>query len=287
MHGVRRSMATRLRGIISRVVVACAGVMFAVLSAGAAQASAITDTAFVNRVYNDLLNRPADSTGLSVGLNAIATNNVQPWLLGVLGSAEYRTDLVGAFYQTLLSRGPAPIEQFLYVGLLASTTDEGVEANIAGSDEYLAARGGGTNSGFLQAVFQDFLNRAPGADLATFLAALTGGATREQVAATILASSEYHQDLLGDYYDRFLGRPLDTPGAAAFLPGMNNGTLPDEKVIAIILASPEYYRDAQQVAAVPEPATWVMMILGFGGLAMLASRRKRYAAPNATFVLGR
>jgi hypothetical protein len=275
-------MAARLRGIRSRVFIACTGIMFVVLSAGAAQANAITDTAFVNRVYSDLLSRPADSLGLSAGLNAIATSNVQPWLLGLLGSSEYRGDLVGAFYQTLLLRGPLPSEQSLYVGLLASMTDERVEANIAGSLEYFATRGGGTNSGFLQAVFQDFLNRPPGPDLSTFLALLGGGATREQVTAAILASPEYHQDLLNGYYERFLGRPVDAPGLAAFLPGMNNGTLTDENVIANILASSEYYQRAQPVVAVPEPATWVMMILGFCGLGVLASRRKRHAALNAT-----
>ncbi|GGI33744.1 hypothetical protein GCM10010987_75910 [Bradyrhizobium guangdongense] len=44
------------------------------------QADIVTDTAFVNRVYGDLLSRPADPAGLSASLNAIATNNVQPWL---------------------------------------------------------------------------------------------------------------------------------------------------------------------------------------------------------------
>jgi hypothetical protein len=276
-----RFFRSRLSGIRSHIFIACTGIMF-VLAGGAAQASTMTDTAFVNRVYGDLLNRPADSFGLSAGLNAIATNNVQPWLLGVLSSPEYRGDLVGAFYQTLLHRTPQPGEQSFYISLLGTTTDEKVEANIAGSLEYFTNRGGSTNTGFLQAAFQDFLNRSPGPDLPTFLA-LLGGATREQVSDLILASSEYHQDLLDGYYERFLGRPVDAPGLAALLPGMNNGTLTDEDVIAIILGSPEYYQHAQQpaVAAVPEPATWVMMISGFCGLGVFASRRKKHAPLNA------
>jgi hypothetical protein len=257
-----------------RVFIACASIMFVVTSGGAAQASTVTDTAFVNRVYGDLLNRPADPSGLSAGLNAIATSSVQPWLLGLLGSSEYRGDLVGAFYQTLLQRGPGPAEQSFYVGLLASVTDERVEANIAGSLEYFATRGGSTNAGFLQAVFQDFLNRSPGPDLSTFLALLGGGATREQVTNLILASSEYHQDLLNGYYERFLGRPVDALGLAALLPGMNNDTLTDENVIAIILGSPEYYRHAQPVAAVPEPASWMLLLAG-AALAGLLLRRTR------------
>jgi hypothetical protein len=32
--------------------------------------------------------------------------------------------------------------------------------------------------------------------------------------------------------------------------------------------------DQTQVAAVPEPSTWAMMVLGFGGLGFLAYRRK-------------
>ena len=271
-------MAARLRGIRMRVFIACAGIML-MLSGGAARANAITDTAFVNRVYGDLLSRPADSLGLSAGLNAIATSSVQPWLLGLLGSFEYRGDLVGAFYQTLLLRAPGPGEQSFYVGLLGSVTDERVEANIAGSLEYFATRGGSTNSGFLQAVFQDFLNRSPGAELPALLALLGGGTTREQVTTLILASSEYHQDLLNGYYERFLGRPVDALGLVGLLPGMNNGTLTDEDVIAFILRSPEYYQHAQPVAAVPEPAPW-MLLLGAAlvGLLLRGYRRPILAA---------
>lgn len=36
--------------------------------------------------------------------------------------------------------------------------------------------------------------------------------------------------------------------------------------------------DAVQVSAVPEPATWAMMILGFAGLSLVAYRRSRKAA---------
>jgi hypothetical protein len=33
--------------------------------------------------------------------------------------------------------------------------------------------------------------------------------------------------------------------------------------------------------SVPEPSTWAMMLLGFGGLGMLAARRRRMSLTNA------
>jgi hypothetical protein len=38
--------------------------------------------------------------------------------------------------------------------------------------------------------------------------------------------------------------------------------------------------DATLTTAVPEPSTWLMLILGFGGLGFMAHRRKRKFALN-------
>jgi len=38
---------------------------------------------------------------------------------------------------------------------------------------------------------------------------------------------------------------------------------------------------AGQIAAVPEPSTWAMLIIGFCGLGFLARRRKNRLAPTA------
>jgi hypothetical protein len=76
-------------------------------------------------------------------------------------------------------------------------TTEQVESLIAGSAEYFQVRGGGTDLGFLQALYQDALNRAidPAGQM-TFSQALAKGATRAQVAAAVFTSLEFRQDLV-------------------------------------------------------------------------------------------
>src|SRR5207245_1722122 len=96
-------------------------------------------------------------------------------------------------------------------------TVEQVQAMIAGSGEYFANRGGGTNGGFVDALYRDALNRAADAGgRAAFLAALANGMSRQAVADAIFHSDEYRQDLIQSYYQRFLHRPADSGGLSGW-----------------------------------------------------------------------
>jgi hypothetical protein len=70
--------------------------------------------------------------------------------------------------------------------------------------------------------------------------ALAQGATRQQVAAAILASGEYEQDLVASDYWLCLHRPADSAGLMAFVDAMRQGAR-DQDVIAGLLSSGEYY----------------------------------------------
>jgi sugar (pentulose or hexulose) kinase len=112
---------------------------------------------------------------------------------------------------------------------------------IAGSQEYFTARGGGTNDGFLTAIYQDALGRGVDANgRAAFTAALQAGATRGQVAAVIFASPEFAADSVRADYQKFLHRNADNAGLAFFTQAMQQGAR-DEQVIALILAADEYF----------------------------------------------
>ncbi len=114
-------------------------------------------------------------------------------------------------------------------------------ALIVGSPEYFQVRGGGTNDGFLTAIYQDALNRPidPGGQMA-FTQALASGMTRSQVAAIIFSSPEYRRDLVQSFYQRFLDRVSDPGGLDAWGAFLQKGAT-DEQVIAGIEGSAESF----------------------------------------------
>ena len=99
----------------------------------------------------------------------------------------------------------------------------------------------GSNNGFLNALYEDALNRmADAGGLAGFSGALANGVPRSQVATVMLTSAEYHQDLVGSYYQRFLHRAADQGGLNSFANALAQGTS-DQAVIAFIIGSNEYF----------------------------------------------
>ena len=98
--------------------------------------------------------------------------------------------------------------------LAAGATLEQVEAQMIASPEYLQTRGQSATSGFLDAVYQDILNRPiDSAGLAAY-AALAGEGTdgRLQVIDALFDTTEYRQDLVTNYYLRVLDRTADSAG---------------------------------------------------------------------------
>jgi hypothetical protein len=201
---------------------------------------------FVAQLYTDLLQRPVDPSGLA-SWSAMLDHGASraQVVLAIEGSQEYRTLLVQGLYQTFLHRAADPGGRDNFVAFLGSGgTVEQVQATIAGSPEYFQGRGGGTVDGFLSALYQDGLGRpidASGRD--AFTAALAQGASRGDVAAAIFSSTEYRQDLVRGYYERFLRREPDASGLDSFVAALRTG-VPDQVVLAAILGSDEYFRRA-------------------------------------------
>jgi hypothetical protein len=197
---------------------------------------------FVAQLYQDVLGRPADDAGLAAWSGLLDQGVGRSQVVhAFLASPEYRADEVESLYRQYLHReadatGLADFSQFLAGG----GTVEQAAALLAGSAEYYQVRGGGSDAGFLAALYQDGLGRpadAPGQ--AAFQAALAGGWTRGQVAATLLASTEYRQQLVQADYQRYLLRPADNAGLEAFVAALQGGAR-DEDVLAALAGSAEY-----------------------------------------------
>jgi uncharacterized protein (TIGR03118 family) len=205
------------------------------------------EQAFVTQAYLDLLKRPVDASGLSFWSNQLAQGQTdQQVATGIESSTEFRHVEVTNLYQQYLNRAPdANGLNFWTTDLADGATIEQVAAGIVGSQEFFQDNGS-TNTGFLDAIYKDALNRAPDSGgQAGFTTALQTGATREQVAAVVFTSDEFRADTVGGFYQTFLHRAADTNGLNSFVSALKTGAT-DEQVIAVIVGSPEYFNDAQK-----------------------------------------
>src|SRR5262249_43043898 len=153
---------------------------------------------FVQQLYQDVLHRSADTAGLTfwtTELNSGALTQTQV-AFGIEASAEGRQQLVNDLFLRFLRRPADSAGFFGWINYLGHghTTAE-LESQLLASTEYFQNRGGGTTQGWITAVYQDVFGRAPDTGgLAGWTQALSGGATRQQVALDILQSPEARTD---------------------------------------------------------------------------------------------
>jgi hypothetical protein len=202
--------------------------------------------ALVAHMYQDLLQRPADAGGLG-NWTAALDQGVSPAqvALTLAQSPEGRALQVQSLYQQFLHRAAdaAGLDGFAQA-LAAGQTLEQVAAAIAASPEYYQNQGG-TDTGFLNALYQDALNRPIDASGAVSLGqALVGGKTRARVAESIFASAELQQDAVQHDYQYFLHRAADVSGLANWTGAIQHG-MRDEQIAAAIVGSSEYAQNAQ------------------------------------------
>ena len=197
---------------------------------------------FVTHLYEDLLGREPDANGLTgwVGQLNAGTSRSQV-ALAIEGSAEYRGHLIDGLYLSFLKRAADPGGRSGFDQLLAGGgTVDAVRAAILGSQEYFGLHGG-TNDGFITALYQDVLGRAPDANgKAHWLQQLANGQARTNVALSVLATSEAKQVLAAGFYVRFLKRGADANGLTTFQNQLLQGVR-EQTVIAEIVASDEYF----------------------------------------------
>jgi hypothetical protein len=156
-------------------------------------------------------------------------------------SREYRADQVQALYSQYLHRSADSLGLAADVAFLQSGgTVEQLAAGITVSPEFFQ-NSGGTNSGFLAALYQDALGRPiDSTGAAGWGALLSQGVSRSQVASDILRSTEYDQRLVAGFYNSYLNRAADA-GSMAWVNALLHGTR-DESVVAAIMASAEFFQ---------------------------------------------
>jgi predicted outer membrane repeat protein len=207
-------------------------------------ANASANSVFVENLYEVLLNRPGDAGGLAGFTNLLNQGVSKVAIVQAFESSlEYRIDQVQLLYQHYLHRAADPGGLLGFVNFLGSGgTLEQVAAIMVGSDEYADLHGGNNSTAFLDAVYEDVLNRAPDAPgLTGFSGALAAGMSRTQTASLFFSSPEYFNNLVQYDYQTVLGRTADPAGLNGFVAGLQSGGLTDQTALAFILGSTESF----------------------------------------------
>ena len=222
-----------------------------------------TSQSYVDALYQSILHRPAmggEDAGFITALDN-GTQNRQQVALNIITSPESSGDLANAAFlqfhtmdNTTLSAAALQLENG------ANPPGDLLQLNIelASSNDFFTTQGGGTNAGFVNALYMDALGRPAAADPSSqaFIDGLNNGSlTQTQVATDVLKSPEYQQDVVNADYLQFLGRPaFGDPGAAGFEQELANGVT-QQTVASQIAGSPEFLADVTQSPTGPTGPT--------------------------------
>ena len=225
-----------------------------------------TEEAYLQRLYQGLLGRGADTAGLSFwdnelysGYSAGAVANL------IMASAEYQsghttttnTQFVTSLYQSFLGRAPDAAGQTFYTGLLTGGTSRGdVVASIANSAEaktFLAANTPNVwvpspDGTLAYEAYQTGLGREVDLpSLTNVYTNLRAGLTVPQFFQQIVASAEFtnlhgaqdNATFVASLYQAGLGRAPDAAGQAFYTGLLNSGTGGRADVLLDIATSTE------------------------------------------------
>jgi len=196
------------------------------------------------QVFLDLLQRPADASGFAaLKTQVIQGDSTYHAVQSLQNSDEYRTLLVNQAYQTVLRR--APDASGLAGGLAFLRGGGGfqaLEVGLYGSQEYFNNIGGGTNSGYLAAIYNDIVGRPidPGANTSGLLA-LSLGTSRGEIAASLQNSAEGSQRIVQHLFLTYLRRPITFSEATSIADRLGRGTLSYTDLVAGLIGSQEYF----------------------------------------------
>jgi RHS repeat-associated protein len=198
---------------------------------------------FVDTLYQDLLHRHPEPSGLEFWTGVLAGNVSRDAVaLGMTAATdEYRSDQVQSMFQDLLKRPADPAAFNHFLGLLKSgTTAEQARAEIMGSAEYFQNRAAQNTVGFVTAAYEDVFIRDPDTTGRTYYVdQLAHGLSRTELAQQMLGSTEYRRKVVEGYYEQFLFRTGERKGADFWLNKLEHN-IPDENVLAGFPGEPEY-----------------------------------------------
>jgi Domain of unknown function (DUF4214) len=199
----------------------------------------------VEDLYHDILGRLGADSEVAYWAGQLAHGLSREAVAALFStSPEVYGRHVDADYQLMTGHAADPAGRAYWVGALGGGAyDETILAGLASTSTYYAGHGGGTDKGFLTALYKDLLGRTPSA--AELNAWLAGGpiTDRAGVARGFAFSHEHHHDVVASptgWYQLYLGRPADAGGAEYWATQLDNG-MRDEVGVATFTGCAEYY----------------------------------------------
>ncbi|MBM3881141.1 MAG: DUF11 domain-containing protein [Verrucomicrobia bacterium] len=201
---------------------------------------------FVNQLYRDLLDRSPRNSDLLPLEDALRSGTLSHTdLAGALVfSEEARRHLLNDLFQDFLGRPADPAELANSFDLLATGGNHQVVRGLVTSHEYFD-RVGGTLS-YLNALYRDLLDRAASSlERDAFPGPFDTRQRRELPVDSILGSAEYRQQVVTDYYNRYLRRNPDTAEGEFWSRRIDIGAF-DGPVLDGLIGSDDYLDRAGQ-----------------------------------------
>jgi hypothetical protein len=202
---------------------------------------------WLSQVYKDLLGRTIDQGGLAFWSNLLN----QPFItrfqvaLDIATSVEYRVHFIETQYLHFFGDLPDPLTLSSQLQLMMQGgTDSLTNATMLGSPTFFLQTGA-NNVQFINYLYTNFLGRPVDSPSLLFSSqSLALGLTRGQLALDVQSTVEADQFEVAQLYQRLLRRGADGTGLNFFTNSLQRGTS-DEVVIAQLVASDEYYQNAQ------------------------------------------
>jgi hypothetical protein len=174
--------------------------------------------AVVASLYQDILGRNADPSGLAGWSGQLTAGvPVAQVVSGIVASPEYQTKVLNDLYLKYLGRPVDAVGIAAWLPVLQTSGPTAVAAGLISSPEFYA-NAGGTPQGFVQALYLDVLGRFPDpTSAANDVMAIQLGASLQQIALSVLNSTEAATDAVNQMYLTFLGRAADPSALAGWV----------------------------------------------------------------------
>lgn len=176
---------------------------------------------FVKAVYNDLLGRAPESREAINYYSAALVSGVsrQSVSLGFQNSSEFLAIKIREAYQRAFLREPEPGATEYWISEIRSgrlVADEVFPLFLATNEMYFS-RGGGTEEGYVTALYQTVLNRTPAAEeVEYYVESRRLHASLSVIASCFTNSPENYANYVKEAYWRYLGRQPENQDAILY-----------------------------------------------------------------------
>ena len=207
---------------------------------------------FITGLYYNLLGREPSLGEVNGWVNSLQIGAPRGLALEIfLVSPEYRDREIQGAYNAYLGRdAEGATQSFWFQQMEAGASYKALLGGLLSSDEFYA-RQGGNATGFVVALYNDLLFRAPEPSaLGAWVGALQSGhMSRATAVSALMNSPEASAQFVDQAYHAIFGRAPDSQGLATWAPMISAGMSTD--LLRLYLAGSTEYSDLQDGTAAP------------------------------------